>query len=90
MENIKRLVDDENVDIAVAFKNLKTNSSMMINEEVLFPSASTIKLVILSALMNEINIGTMKLEQTITLLDMHKCGGDGILKELKEGNTTVA
>lgn len=36
MENIKRLIDKENGDIAVAFKNLKTNSSTMINEEVNF------------------------------------------------------
>ncbi|QAT39556.1 serine hydrolase [Clostridium sp. JN-9] len=86
MENIKRLIDENKGDIAVAFKNLKTNSSIMINEDVIFPSASTIKLVIIAALMNEINKGTMKLEQTITLSDIHKCGGDGILKELKEGH----
>lgn len=87
MENIKTLIDKENGDIAVAFKNLKTNSSIMINEEVIFPSASTIKLVILSALMNEVGKGTMKLEQTITLSNMHKCGGAGILKELNEGHS---
>jgi beta-lactamase class A len=86
MENIKRLIDKNKGDIAVAFKNLKTNSSMLINEEIIFPSASTIKLVILSALMNAVSKGQMKLEQTIILLDVHKCGGDGILKELKENH----
>jgi beta-lactamase class A len=52
----------------------------------MFPSASTIKLVILAALMNEISKDTMKLNHTITLLNMHKCGGDGVLKELNEGH----
>lgn len=86
MENIKRLIDENKSDIAVAFKNLRTNSSMMINEGIIFPSASTIKLVILSALMNEINKGTMRLESSITLSNKHKCGGDGVLKELNEGH----
>lgn len=86
MENIKRLIDENNGVTAVAFKNLKTNSSMMINEEIFFPAASTIKLVILSTLISEISKGTMKLEHTITLLNMHMCGGDGVLKEFNEGH----
>lgn len=90
MDAIKRLINEiiiENKGTkAVAFKNLKTNSCMMINENMVFPAASTIKLVILSALMNEISNGTMKLDSIIILLNKHKCGGAGILKELEEGH----
>lgn len=86
-EKINSIINENNGDVAVVVKNLNTNSNIMINEAEVFPSASTIKLVIISTLMKEVSKGSMKLEDKITLLDKCKCGGDGILKELNEGHS---
>ncbi|WP_315122420.1 serine hydrolase [uncultured Clostridium sp.] len=85
-EKINNMIKESKGDIAVVIKNLNTGSSIMINEEEVFPSASTIKLLIISALMKEISNGLIRLEDKIVLLNKCKCGGDGILKELDEGN----
>lgn len=86
-EKVYSMLREYKGNIAVVIKNLNTDSSIIINEEEIFPSASTIKLLIISALMKEINNGLIGIEDEITLLNKYKCGGDGILKELNEGNS---
>ncbi|MBE6064593.1 serine hydrolase [Coprococcus sp. MSK.21.13] len=58
----------------------------MINEYMVFPSASTIKLLIMARIMKEVKEKKRNLEDKIILKDVYKCGGDGILKELNDGH----
>ncbi|WP_125152483.1 serine hydrolase [Clostridium rectalis] len=85
-DKIKNIIDNSGGDISVVFKNLKNNYCININENKVFPSASTIKLVIMATFLKKVRDGLVKLEDNIVLLNSHKCGGDGILKELNEGH----
>ncbi|WP_027625304.1 serine hydrolase [Clostridium lundense] len=86
-EKISDIINENKGDVGVVVKNLNTDSTIMINEEEVFPSASTIKLVIISTLMKEVSKGIMKLDDKIVLTNKCKCGGDGILKELNDGKS---
>ncbi|HYE81938.1 MAG TPA: serine hydrolase [Clostridia bacterium] len=83
---IKEFIKTQNGNVAIAVKNLKTNEEIKINENLVFPSASTIKLAIMSELLNRVNEGSIKLEDTIELTEGMKTGGDGIFKELNCGH----
>jgi len=85
-DRIKAFIKTQKGNIAVAVKNLKTGEEIRINENIIFPSASTIKLAIMSELLNRADKGSIKLEDTIELSEAMKTGGDGILKELKSGH----
>lgn len=87
LENkIRDFIETQNGNVAVVVRNLKTNEEIKINENMVFPSASTIKLTIMSELFNKINEGSLKLNDTIELTEDMKTGGDGILKELNYGH----
>lgn len=81
---IQEAMVDGNVGVVV--KNLTTNETIMINEDMVFPSASTIKLVIMSEILNKVKMDKYSLDDIITLTDEMNTGGDGILKELKPGH----
>lgn len=87
LENkIREFIKTQKGNIAVVVKNLRTNEEIKINENFVFPSASTIKLGIMSELLNKIYEGSFKLSDTIELTQDLKTGGDGILKELNYGH----
>ncbi len=84
LENkINDFIKIQNSNIAVVIKDLNDNCEIKINESVLFRSASTIKLCIMTELLNKVNEGKLRLEDKIELTEELKIGGDGILKELK-------
>lgn len=85
-EKIRQFIKTQKGNVAVVVKNLRTNEEIKINENIVFPSASTIKLAIMSELFNKINEGSIKLNDTIELTEDIKTGGDGILKELNYGH----
>lgn len=87
LENrIREFISAQKGNIAVAVKKLETNEGIFINEDWVFPSASIIKLLIMTELLNRVNEGTISLEETVELTEAMKVGGDGILKELKCGH----
>lgn len=73
-------------NIAVAVENLSAGGTLMINESMIFPSASTIKLVVMSEILREVKEGKHRLDEKIILTNNVKTGGDGILKELDSGH----
>jgi len=87
LENkIKEFIRTQKGNVAVVVKNLRTNEEIKINENLVFPSASTIKLAIMSELLSKVNEGRFNLHDTIELTEDMKTGGDGILKELNYGH----
>jgi beta-lactamase class A len=72
--------------VGVAIKNLQSGKTILVDEGRVFPSASTIKLLIMSELMKEIEGGKRRLDEVVVLREEAKTGGDGILKELDAGH----
>ncbi len=85
-DKIREFISTQKGNVAVVVKNLKTDEEIKINENLVFPSASTIKLAIMTELLNKVNAGKLNLEDKIELTEDMKTGGDGILKELDYGH----
>lgn len=89
-EDINSIIKNTKGVIAVAAKNLHTGEEIKFNENLILPSASLIKLVVMADLFCRAKEGILRLDEQIVLTDSVKVGGDGILKELIEGhNFTV-
>lgn len=73
--------------VCVSFYDLNAGEGFSIRGTERVPSASTIKLVILAEAMRRMREGELSLEQTITVTEEMRTGGDGILKELLPGHT---
>lgn len=82
---IKDLIDNLNGDAGVVIKNNKTNEVIMFNKDMIFPSASIIKLPIIWELFKKIEAKEIALDNEIILKERNKVGGFGVLKELHEG-----
>ena len=83
---IREYIKTQKGNIAVVVKDLRTNEEIKINENLVFPSASTIKISIMSELFNKINEGVFDFNETVEITEDMKTGGDGILKELDYGH----
>ncbi len=83
---INNIIMDTTADVALVFKCFKGNYNININENMKFPSASTIKILIMAAVMQEVEEGVFDLNHTIELKDEMKCGGAGIFSELDSGH----
>lgn len=86
-EKIENYLSDYNGIFAVNIYNFNTKEKIEINSHLIFPSASTIKLLILIELLRKVNIGELDLDTTIKIKDYDIVDGDGILKEI---NTEVS
>ena len=84
---MREFISKQRGDIAVVVKNLKTQEEIKINENVVFPAASTIKPAIMSALLDKVNRGVLRLGDTVELREDMKTPGDGVLKELSCGRS---
>jgi len=85
-DKIRDYIKTQKGNIAVVVKDLRTNNEIRINENLVFPSASTIKILIMSELFNRVNQGMLDFYQTVETKEYMQTGGDGILKELEYGH----
>ena len=83
---IRDYIKTQRGNIAVFVKDLATNEEIKINENSVFPSASTIKILIMSELFSKINDGVFDFKDTVEIKENMRTGGDGILKELEPGH----
>jgi len=83
---IQEFLKTQTGNVAVVVETLDGDRAVAINTERVFPSASTIKLAIMSELFNRAAVGDFSLTDTITITEKHRTGGDGILKELNPGH----
>lgn len=83
---IEKIISENKGNVGAAIKNLNTDEIIKINEERIFPSASTIKLVVMAEILNQVKEGKHDLNELIEITDKIKTGGAGILKELNSGN----
>lgn len=82
---IEGLISKLNGEVGVVVKNVKTGEIIMFNEDMVFPSASIIKLPIIWELFRKIESKDISLDNEVALQECSKVGGFGILKELHNG-----
>ncbi len=85
-KRIESIIDSTEANVGVAIKDLNNQDVILINKERIFPSASLIKLFILTEVCRQVKEDKIKLSKEITLTDKVKVDGDGILKELNSGH----
>jgi beta-lactamase class A len=68
--------------LGYAIKDIKTGKTYLMNEEEIFPQASSIKITILLEVFKQAEEGKLKLDEFIELRDRDKVPGSGILLNL--------
>jgi beta-lactamase class A len=81
---IETLIKGFNGNIGVYVKNLKNNKIVAINADTIFPTASMIKIPILTGLMDKINKGELNYHQVLTYRDSLLYAGVDILGSFKD------
>jgi beta-lactamase class A len=71
--------------LALAAKNLATGEEARIDADVVFPTASTIKVPILVEVFHLVETGEARLDERITMTAADQVGGSGVLKTLNPG-----
>ena len=73
-------------DAGVCIKNLKTNRTVAINADTIFPTASIVKVPILIGIMDKINKGELVYHQELTYRDSLLYPGEDILGSFKNNS----
>lgn len=85
---IETLLKDFNGDVGVYVHDLKHNKIVAINADTIFPTASIVKMSILTGIMNKIEKGELEYHQRLTYTDsLFYDEGDDILSSFKNGST---
>jgi beta-lactamase class A len=82
---ITALIQGFNGNIGVYVKDLRTNKVVAINADTVFPTASMIKIPILTGVMDKINRGELNYRQEIVYKDSLLYAGVDILGSFKDG-----
>ncbi|TFF35029.1 serine hydrolase [Mucilaginibacter psychrotolerans] len=73
--------------VGIYVQNLKTGKTVAINQDTLFPTASMIKVSILSGLMDKLEKGELKYNQKLAYRDSLLYAGEDILGSFKDKDT---
>ena len=76
--------------MGLAVKDLETGDEFTMHGDEVFPIASSIKIPILIEFFKRVEIGEIDPKSHLNLLESHKVGGSGVLKELGSGTLTMS
>ncbi|WP_026810921.1 serine hydrolase [Arenibacter latericius] len=85
---LKDIVSDFKGDVGVYVYNLKTNSEAAINADTIFPTASIVKVPILTGVFDKINKGELSLNDTLIYDTKRAYGGAGLMQFYKDSTVT--
>jgi beta-lactamase class A len=71
--------------MGVAARNLRTGEEVLVNADLRFPTASTIKTAVMIEAYHQAAAGKLALDSPVTLRDADKVGGTGVLNGLRDG-----
>jgi beta-lactamase class A len=71
--------------VGVSLRNLATGESLSIRGEETFPTASLIKVAVLVALLDEVEKGSIRLNEPLAMIARDRVGGSGVLQHLHPG-----
>jgi beta-lactamase class A len=89
LRRLEAAVEDFDGLIGVSVKDLTSGDEFHLNENVVFPVASSIKIPILIELFNKARVGKIDLDKEETIRDEDKVKGSGVLKEMGDGTVTL-
>lgn len=69
----------------VSVRNLRTGESLSIRGGETFPSASLVKVPVLVTLLDQVNRGTMRLDERMGMVARDRVGGSGVLQYMESG-----
>lgn len=85
---VQELIKGFNGDVGIYVHDLKKNRVIAINADTIFPTASIVKIPILTGIMDKINKGELKYDQRLTYTDsLFYSEGDDIMSLAKPGST---
>jgi beta-lactamase class A len=84
-DDIQAVIDESQIEAGVAVWHIESGEKVDVNGNQSFPMASTFKIPIIATAFQQINEGTIKLEDRITLRDEDKSIGSGILRYFEGG-----
>ena len=87
MERIKALADGFEGVVGVAAKDFGTGSEIRFNDDVIFPTASTFKTVLLYEMYRQVDQGKVDPKSRFVLTDDMRVPGSGVLQDLDAGAT---
>ncbi len=85
MERIQALADGFEGVVGVAAKDFATGREIRLNDEVIFPTASTFKTVLLYELYRQVDQGKIDPTSRMVLTDDMRVPGSGVLQDLDAG-----
>ncbi len=85
MTRLQEIEAQFNGRIGIAAQNLQSNETIELHSELLFPTASIIKLPVLITLMQQVEAGQYSLDDPIMRRRADQLGGSGILQNLSPG-----
>ena len=83
--SIERITQGYAGVVGVSVRNLETGEGLSIRGDEKFPSASLIKVSVLVALLHEVERGTIRLDDPLTMIARDRVGGSGVLQHLHSG-----
>jgi len=90
VQRLRSIAESSDAVVGVAIKNLMTGEKFFINENDVFPQASSIKVHILAELYHQAEQGKIRLSEVLPLPADVRVGGDGILNELGELSVSMS
>lgn len=84
------IVDAADAVVGIALKDLKSGEEILINENDLFPQASSIKVHILAEVYRQAEAGKFKLTDVKPLPSSVRVGGSGVLNELGANSVSMS
>jgi beta-lactamase class A len=84
MKELKRYLDNKIGEYSFYFEEINSGYTYSLNEKIAMPSASCIKIPIAIALLKEVEINSICLEQTLFVSKQDMVPGSGIIHELDE------
>ncbi len=76
--------------VGVAVEDLSTGETFAVNDSLLFPQASAIKVAVLLELMRQADVGTLALSERVELRAAHQVGGSGVLQLFADRGSTLS
>ncbi|WP_192350689.1 serine hydrolase [Algoriphagus sp. Y33] len=86
--SIQELTESFQGNIGIYIKNLKTDATVEINADTLFPTASIVKIPILLGIFDKIEKGELHYREPLVYRDSIKYGGSGIMQFFKDSTLT--
>jgi beta-lactamase class A len=83
--SIEQITRDYEGVVGVSVRNLATGESLSIRGAETFPTASLIKVAVLVALLDQVEKGTIRLDDPLTMISRDQVGGSGVLQHLHSG-----